>query len=469
MPLLAAVRRLRLLGTLALALPLAACGGSERLDFVVVLIDTLRADRLGAYGNQAGLTPHLDALAARGVVFRHAYAQSSWTNPSVASILTSRYQSQHGVTNVLTSLQPAESTLPEVLWLNGWKTAAFTANAGLSIEHGFSQGYEHYQAFPHDVGAGSQLHPHPVRADVVNRAALAWLDAQPPGAPFFVWLQYMEPHFPYLPPAPIPELDGAACPDPVEHGLNVPGGPAPPPEIARAIERCYDAEVAAADAAVGALLDELRRRGRLDRTVLVITSDHGEEILEHGRVGHGLTLFEEVIRVPLLVVVPWRHQRLDVEAVVRLVDLAPTLLELAGLPPPKPFEGRSFAGLLARPSLVTRLRGGGDAPPGAEPAFSQLLSSPGMREPRSGQHLMALVQGREKMIVPEGETPPRFYDLSRDVREAGGSDLPPAVRDRLQRALGVAITAASRNPTTPSEQVLDEETRRRLEMLGYVE
>jgi len=147
MPLLVAARRLRLLGALAfvlaVALPLAACGSAERLDFVFILVDTLRADRLGAYGNDDGLTPHLDALAARGVVFTRAYAQSSWTNPSVASILTSRYQSQHGITNVMTALQPAESTLPEVLWLNGWKTAAFTSNAGLSIERGFSQGYEH--------------------------------------------------------------------------------------------------------------------------------------------------------------------------------------------------------------------------------------------------------------------------------------------------------------------------------------
>jgi len=313
------------------------------------------------------------------------------------------------------------------------------------------------------------LEPKPVRAGVVNRGALAWLDQQPADAPFFVWLQYMEPHYPYLPPAPIPELGGAPCPDPVAHGFNVPGGPPAPPEIARAIERCYDAEVAAADAAIGTLVDEIGRRGRLDRTVIVVTSDHGEELLEHGRVGHGLTLFEEVIRVPLLIAVPWRDQRLDVDAVVRLVDLAPTLLELTGLPPPKPFEGRSFAGLLARPSLLARLRGPSGEPPSDGPAFSELLSSPGMREPRKGQHLMALIDGEEKMIVPEGASPPVFYDLTKDSREAGGTEVPPATRDQLQRALARAISEATRNPTTPTEQVLDEETRRRLEMLGYVE
>jgi arylsulfatase A-like enzyme len=465
---------LRVLGWLAVTTQLLACG-AERLDFVVIVIDTLRADRVGAHGGRPGLTPHLDGLAARGVVFERAYAQSSWTNPSVASILTSRYQSQHGITNVMTILPPEESTLPEVLWLNGYDTGGFSANASISIERGFSQGYKRYEAYPHHAGDQGPFEGKPVRADVVNAGALAWLDAQPPEKPTFLWLQYMEPHFPYLPPEPLAALDGAPCPDPVAHGLNVPGGPAPPPELMQAVELCYDAEVAAADAAVGALLGALRSRGRLERTVVIVTSDHGEELLEHGRVGHGLTLYEEVIRVPLIVAVPWRHERLDVDDVVRLVDLAPTILDLAGIQPPKSFEGRSFAAVLARPpGPLASLRAllSSEAPPaggGPTHAFSQLLSSPGMTKARSGQHLMALVEGEKKVIVPEGDTPAAFYDLDRDRDERGASEVPPAVRERLEQALRRAIEQATRHPTKPTEEALDADTRRRLEMLGYVD
>jgi arylsulfatase A-like enzyme len=470
------VRWLRMLGAFGLATQLLACG-AERLDFVVVVIDTLRADRVGAYGSRTGLTPHLDALAALGVVFERAYAQSSWTNPSVASLLTSRYQSQHGITTVLTVLPEAETTLPEVLWLNGWETAGFSANAGISKELGFSQGYKRYEAYPHHTADESPIEGNPVRADVVNTDALAWLDAQPAGKPIFLWLQYMEPHFPYLPAEPLPALDGAPCPNPVEHGMIQPGGPPPSPELMRAVALCYDAEVTAADAAVGAIVDALRRRSRLDHTVLIVTADHGEEMLEHGRVGHGLNLYEEVIRVPLIVATPWQRERRDVDEIVRLVDVAPTILSLAGIAVPKSFEGRSFADLLGRPpgplASLRALWSSETAPPAdgaiCDEAFTELLTSPAMKQPRKGQHLMALVEGEEKMIVPEGDVPPVFYDLAQDPGEHGTRDLPPASRDRLQRALGEALEQASRNPTTPSEEALDADTRRRLQMLGYVQ
>jgi arylsulfatase A-like enzyme len=468
--------KLRALGALVVACQLAACGPPPALDVVVVVIDTLRADRLGTYGSEQGLTPNLDVLASRGVVFERAYAQSSWTNPSVASLLTSRYQSQHGVTNVMTVLQESESTLAEVFWLNGYGTAAFSANAGISIERGFSQGYGEYVAFrPEAVGEGP-FDVVPVRAPVVNAAALAWLDEQPRAKPVFLWLQYMEPHFPYVFPVQLPELEGAPCPDPVAEKLNDPDGPPPAPGVMHGVEVCYDASVWAADAAVGALLDELRRRGRLDRTVVAVTSDHGEEMLEHGRVGHGYTLYEEVTRVPLIVSVPWRSERLDVRQVVRLIDLGPTLLELAGIKPPKTFEGRSFAALFGRPlDAWTRLRHRFRPPPAPAPAsddgaLSELLSAAGGTRPRRGQHLMSLVEDRSKVIVSEGEGPHHFYDLAADPTEQGaGAELGPARREALDRALASTLERATRNPSKPAEGTLDPETRRQLEMLGYLD
>jgi arylsulfatase A-like enzyme len=468
--------KLRALGALVVSCQLAACGPPPALDVVVVVIDTLRADRLGAYGSQAGLTPNLDALAARGVVFERAYAQSSWTNPSVASLLTSRYQSQHGVTNVMTVLQESESTLAEVFWLNGYATAGFSANAGISIERGFSQGYGEYVAFqPEAVGEGP-FDVVPVRAPVVNAAALEWLDEQPRSKPVFLWLQYMEPHFPYVFSERLPELGGAPCPDPVAENLDDPSGPPPAPGVMHGVEVCYDASVWTADAAVGALLEELRRRGRLARTVVAVTSDHGEEMLEHGRVGHGYTLYEEVTRVPLVVSVPWRSERLDVRQVVRLIDLGPTLVELAGIKPPKTFEGQSFAALFARPrDAWTRLRQRLRPPPVPTPtsddgALSELLSAASGKRPRPGQHLMSLVEDRAKVIVREGEGPHDFYDLAADPTEQGpGAELDAARRAELDRALASTLERATQNPSTPVERTLDPETRRQLEALGYID
>jgi arylsulfatase A-like enzyme len=467
---------LRALGALAVVGSLAACRGPEPLDVVIVVIDTLRADRLGAYGNPDGLTPNLDGLAARGVVFEHAYAQSSWTNPSVASLLTSRYQSQHGVTNVLTILQASESTLSEVFWLNGYATGGFSANAGISSERGFSQGYHVWVTYPPEsVGEGA-FDVVPVRAPVVNQGALEWLDQQPRGKPVFLWLQYMEPHFPYVLPEPPAALDGAPCPDPVKEKLNDPDGPPPPPGVMRGVGLCYDASVQAADAAVGALLEELRRRGRLERTVVAVTSDHGEEILEHGRVGHGFTLYEEVIRVPLIVSVPWLTARHDVRQVVRLIDLAPTLLELAHIAPPKTFEGRSFAAVFAPPTdawtaLRARLRPApAPPPPPADGALSELLSAASGKHPRRGQHLMSLVGDRSKVIVAEGKGAHDFYDLVADPTEQGtGVALDAARRAALDRALAATLARASQNPSKPVERTLDAETRRQLEMLGYLD
>jgi len=466
----------RALGAIAVLAQLAACTEPRRLDVVVLVIDTLRADRVGVYGSEAGLTPTLDALAATGAVFARAYAQSSWTNPSVASVLTSRYQSQHGVTNVMTILPESESTLAEVFWLNGWATAGFSANTGIAAARGFSQGFAHYVVEQPEYGDDGPFDAVPARAAVLNEGALAWLDEQPRAKPVFLWLQYMEPHFPYVLPEPLPELGGAPCPDPVKTKLGNPEAPAPTPEVMRAVALCYDASVKAADAAVGALLAELRRRGRLEHTIIAVTSDHGEELREHGRVGHGYTLYEEVIRVPLIVWVPWRTEGIVVREVVRLIDLAPTLLELADVRPPKTFEGRSFAPLLARPPGIwgqLRQRLGAserridDGPGGA---LSELLSAAGARRARKDQHLTAFVDDGRKVIVGKGDPPRAFFDLTADPSEQGaGPALDAGARERLDRALAATMERATRNPSTAVDWTMDPDTRRQLEALGYLE
>jgi len=468
----------QVLGAIAVLAQLVACGDAPRLDVVVLVIDTLRADRVGVYGSDAGLTPTIDALAATGAVFERAYAQSSWTNPSVASLLTSRYQSQHGITNVMTILPESESTLAEVFWLNGYLTAGFSANTGIAHERGFGQGYTNYVVYQPEYGDDGPFDAVPARAAVLNQGALEWLDAQPRSKPVFMWLQYMEPHFPYVLPEPLAELDGAPCPDPVKAKMSDPDGPAPAPEVMRAVELCYDASVKAADTAVAALVGELRRRGRLEHTIIAITSDHGEELREHGRVGHGYTLYDEVIRVPLVIALPWNTHGLTVSKVVRLIDLAPTLLELAGIRPPKSFEGRSFAELMPPPlGWWQRLRARvwqSDPPPvvdgGPDGALSELLSAAGARRPQRDQHLMALVDDDRKLIVSKGDPPRAFFDLTADPTEQGtGLALDAGARETLERILAATLERASRNPAKPVDRTMDPDTRRQLEALGYVE
>src|SRR5262245_40087556 len=179
----------------------AGCTRRSAPNIVLIVVDTMRADRLGAYGNQRGLTPFMDSLASRGYVFHNAYAQSSWTNPSVASILTSRFQSQHGIITFESVLADAELTLPEVLKRHGYTTGFFSANGLISKRMGFAQGYDQYRSILVKATVAPRHMWVPERAARINGEALAWLDTLPTsgGAPVFLHLHYMEPHSPYAP------------------------------------------------------------------------------------------------------------------------------------------------------------------------------------------------------------------------------------------------------------------------------
>ena len=233
----------------------------EPPNVVLIVVDTLRADRLDTYGNPRGLTPFLDVLARRGTVFANAYAPSSWTCPSVASLFTSRYPSQHGVVNFEAKLAESEVTLADRLGDAGYVNAGFSANFRLAANHGYAQGFGNWQAF---LGRG-----HPKAEGLrLRETSLAWLEknVQPgsrspvqPGSrsPVFLYFQYMEPHAPYVPPEPFrtqfglpsaPDADPATANAKITSVSNGRGLTAP--EVAL-VESLYDAEVAAVDAEIG--------------------------------------------------------------------------------------------------------------------------------------------------------------------------------------------------------------------------
>lgn len=439
---------------------------SPRPDLVVVVVDTLRADRLGSYGDAQASTPFLDRLAKSGLRFERAYAPASWTLPSVASLFTSRYPSQHRVASYDSRLSDSEQTLAEQLWLAGYRTGGFTANWRMNWDNAFHQGFDLWNSlFP-------EFEPEvKISGGALTDAAMTWLDtvdAEPSRPPVFLYLQYMEPHAPLLPPPGLRERFAPGLSDAEVARLNaksVAETPAPDkgllPVEASALERLYRAAVADADRQLERLFQELARRGHLENALVVVTADHGEEFLEHGAVGHGTDLYEESVRVPLILNGPMVTPRVVAEP-VSLIDLAPTLLEVGRAQPEPRFEGRSRAYLLGD-DLVSWIRRLWRYAEGSDVH----LQLPVPASPYGGYaHEAGLVRGAQKLLVdPKGQA--SAYDLDRDPGERS-----PSKEGRIVERLSVAMDAfdsrIARLRLAEAEKVrVDAATVERLRALGY--
>lgn len=304
---------------LALVPPITACPGAVEISLppnvLLVTIDTLRADHVGVYGYDVAHTPHLDSLAARGVLFENAMASVPITLPSHASLLTGQHPPRHGVRhNGLHRISDQSKTLAEVLADGGYQTGAVVGAVVLAGETGLRQGFAHYD------DAGSRLATEESGflerpAIEVSDRALALLREL--SEPFFLWVHYYDPHEDWRAPAAWSK---------------------------RFVNRPYDAEIAYTDAQLGRVLRALESDGRLGRTLVVLTSDHGESLGEHGDRTHSYGLHETTLHVPLMIVGPDIPAGKRVVDVVSLVDLAPTLLALTGMKPLANADGRSLQG-----------------------------------------------------------------------------------------------------------------------------
>ncbi len=412
---------------LALAL-LAACSGERPAapNVVLIVVDTLRADRLGSHGNPRGLTPHLDRLAAEGVQFENAQAHAPWTLPSVASLLTSLHPVQHGAGGSLDlsalerggaatprfrALSPEVETLPERFRANGYRTASVVNVDFLGTNFGLARGFD--TCDEQWYGSNDRVRP----ATETTDAALRWIDRGGRG-PFFLLVHYFDPHAVYDPPpeyrrrfaAPQDRESNAFVFGTREHMLLLRSGRLVlDPALIERAARLYDGEVAYVDAQIGRLLAELERRGQLDNSIVVVTSDHGEEFLDHGGFEHGHTLYQELTHVPLILSAPGRLAPARVATRVGLIDVGPTLCELAGIAPPATAAGRS---------LVPWARGAGPGP--AEPVLAHGNFW--------GPALESLIVGPHKLILPADPAgAPEVFDLERDARET--TDLVPTRGD----------------------------------------
>jgi arylsulfatase A-like enzyme len=337
-------------------------------NLVLVTVDTLRADHLEPYGYQRPTAPTLSALARDGVVFDLAISQAPETLHSMAALMTGLYPHVVDRTFELREgrgpfVDSAFHALAERLAAGGYHTGGFVSNPFLRARNGFAQGFEHYDdtSGMYFWGASGRTR----QAEDVVDPAIAWLAQAEP--PFFLWIHVMDPHHPYEPAVPAPWEEAASTTFTAfdeEYGtLDIPGYTRRLEELGTGRRRFqpgeldylvgrYDAEIRQSDRAIGRLVEELRSRGFGDtNTTIVVTADHGEEFADHGGMTHGHTLFDELIHVPLIVQGAGVSRGARVGAQVRLIDVAPTLLDLAGL-----LDGASASGLHGR-SLVPALGG----------------------------------------------------------------------------------------------------------------
>ena len=398
-----------------------------RPNILLISIDTLRADRLGSYGYKAAQTPALDRLAARGLRFSDAATVTPLTLPAHASLMTGTFPSYHGVRdNGGFRLPDDQLTLGEVLRAHSYRTGGFVAAFVLDRRWGLDQGFDRYfddfdlTKYPADVGVDAVQHS---GAQVVDQA-IEWID-QDRDQPFFAWVHLYEPHAPYDAPPTIrarfpPTTSGA-----------------------------YDAEIATADLQVARLLQHLDAGGRLDRTIVVAVGDHGESLGEHGELEHGFFVYEATLRIPLIVAGPGVQAGVDANQ-SRILDVMPTILDLAGVAIPKAVQGRS----LVRDVPGKRV----DAPVLSETWYP--------RHHFGWSELVAIRDGRYKFVAaPRRE----LYDLEADPGET--HDLAasnPARADALERALREQLSGMSAQPPSASPRPVDSDVEQRLRALGYV-
>ncbi len=439
-------------------------------NVLLIVVDTLRADHLGSYGYERDTSPYLDGLARAGTRFVSARAPSSWTGASVASLLTGLSPIEHGLEHHNSFLPDAQETMPEAFQNAGYETVAFSANpAFVTPEMGFAQGFDRFDVLhgkhvsrntPGDVhwGDASMLTLVEVAtAQRVTETAIAWLAERSTDRPFLAYLHYFDPHAGYYPPSAFAERFGVPADEPLRgpsqkqfvyrHMRDVSGTTAPELETLVAL---YDAEIAFTDLQIGRVLLETMAR-KIGPTVIIVTSDHGEEFGEHGGLQHSRTLFEELVHVPLIISGAGVPGNATVEVPASLLDVWPLLADLTGVPAPPHLRSQSLHELVYDP-------------PPRPPFFADLAVSWGI-------HTSAVIADSSKLIVDlEGSA--SLYDLTEDPEERrDAARHSPARADALSAAIRTRRAHARTSPThnVKGRFVLTPKRRARLEALGYLE
>jgi len=422
-------------------------------NVLLVVLDTVRAESMSLYGYARPTTPFLNSFAEQGTVFQRAISTSSWTLPSHVSMFTGRFR--HETAENYNSLGPKYATIAEVLSKHGYITGGFIANARIcSRESGLARGFIHYEDYVVSLkeflrssaiiryalvqrwirrllGYYEKLNHIP--APLISKNFLNWIEHAPSGRPFFAFLNYIDAHQPYLPPAKFAEKFG-----PIDELEKLRKGSLPEGEKLRstdvvqrqveAMRNAYDGTIAYLDSVLNELFIELRQRGQLDRTLVIVVSDHGEEFKEHGTFGHGLDLYSQAIHVPLILRLPGTVSKdVIVQESVTLRDIPATIVTLLGLPNNLGLPGRSLSRYwkdnLAKEMVIN------------ESVLSELLHAPWEPKwsPVSKGDMKSLVIG-DMHYIRNGDGTEEVYDLGNDPTEQNDIILTPHGAEMAERA-----------------------------------
>jgi arylsulfatase A-like enzyme len=463
----------------AALLALSACGPGEievepetPPNVLLVVLDTVRADALSCYGNPRPTTPNLDRLAAEGTRFDTAYATCFWTLPSHASLFTGLYPSEAGATSETNYLPEQLTTLAERLAKAGYRTGAVVRNAWISEERGFAQGFEDFvEDWRDDTG-----HEAEEEGQAVDLAAV-WIDDRVgAGEPWFLFVNLNIAHLPYTPPEPyrlrFARREWSA--DEIKRLMAIEGGWGHlagrlhlNEEHFELLRDLYAGEVAIADELVGRLIDAIEERGVLDETLVIVTSDHGENIGDHGLIDHVFSLYDSTVRVPLIVRYPPRFETGEVVSeLVSLVDIAPTVLDIVGVPainanlPGFPLDHPAIA---ERPSVFAE---------NGRPINGIKLLEKWFPEFDTGtiDHPMRMIRTDPFKLIWTSDVSAELFNVESDPGElinlsSGRPDLSNQLLAELRSwSLGVEPRA-----TPQPFESRDEESLERLRALGYVE
>jgi len=450
-------------------------------NIILISIDSLRPDYLSCYGQSPISTRNIDRLAQKSVLFRRAYAQSSWTMPSMASILTMLYPTAHGATELALAAKASKfySVAESAIWIQqllqslGYRTQAYVNNPAVDRIFGFARGFDDYANFrkswvrPEEKDSALWraikylLTPKDISlAEAQTEAVLAWLAARP-AQPFFLWLFYLDPHIPYERKKRYFSFQG------YQGGLLDSQGNfiSPPPDYPftaadkTLIRRLYMEEILSVDENIGRLMRYLERLGLTEDTLLIITADHGEEFWEHHPLfaTHGHSMYNELLHVPLIF---WSRTRLPhgkvINTQVRCIDIMPTVLDLLGVKPRFPVQGRSLLPVIY----------------GRETKDREVFSEWTYR----GQEIKALNRGDYKLIKYYGEKRVELYQLESDPQEVRDlAKLKPQIAAELEKKLVYYITeseglAARFGRKLERKRIsLPAAVRERLKSLGYTQ
>src|SRR3982751_1126231 len=399
----------------------------DKLNLVIITLDTTRADRMGAYGNKEVETPAFDRLAREGVLFDQAVSVAPLTLPAHSSMFTGKFPPEHGVRdNGGFFLGPEQVTLAEILKSRGYRTGGFVAAYVLDSKWGISQGFDTYfDKFDLSEAKGVSLGAIQRPANEVVDQALPWIESAH-GQPFFAWIHLYDAHSPYRPPEPF--------------ATKYKGHP-------------YNGEIAFTDSQVARVIQSLESHGLYDRTVVMVLGDHGESLGDHGEAAHGFFIYNSVTHVPFVIRAPFAatHAR-KVTDPVRSVDVMPTALDLLGAAPPSGIAGASLAPLLAGAKRELGLD-----------AYSEAMYP---LHHYGWSDLRALRSGRYKVIdAPR----PELYDMERDPQETTNLyDGRKQLGDTMIGQLRALETKFEKTDAALPAGDVDPEARQRLAALGYV-